>query len=35
MIKALEEIIQKQIRSRNTGDFKIPASYTHEVNQFI
>lgn len=35
MIKALEESIQKQIRSRNTGEFKIPASYTHEVNQML
>lgn len=35
MIKALEESIQKQIRSRKKGEFKIPVSYTHEVNQML
>ena len=35
MIKVLEESIQRQIISRNKGEFKIPSSYTHEANRML
>lgn len=35
MIKVLEESIQRQIISRNKGEFKIPSIYTHEANRML
>lgn len=35
MIKVLEESIQRQIISRNKGEFKIQSSYTHEANRML